>query len=237
MSKTIAVFGAGPGMGASVARRFGREGHRVALVARRAHKAQALADSLAADGIEAAVFTADLSQPDVVPGLVEAIEGRYGHLDVAYYGPIPESNFIPAADLEPAALAEMSGLLLLTPVALVRAVLPGMIQRGEGAVLVVQGLSAVHPIPGMSGPGPLMAATRNYLYSLHGELTGTGVYAGTLSVGAFIEGSEAHARMSRSGEAEGFPTARADDLADLLWNLAAKGDRAEEIYPPVAVGS
>ena len=33
MSKTIAVFGAGPGMGRSVARRFGREGFQVALVA------------------------------------------------------------------------------------------------------------------------------------------------------------------------------------------------------------
>lgn len=34
MSKTIAVFGAGTGLGASVARRFGREGYRVALVPR-----------------------------------------------------------------------------------------------------------------------------------------------------------------------------------------------------------
>ena len=33
-TKTIAVFGAGPGMGRSVARRFGREGFQVALVAR-----------------------------------------------------------------------------------------------------------------------------------------------------------------------------------------------------------
>jgi NAD(P)-dependent dehydrogenase (short-subunit alcohol dehydrogenase family) len=35
MSKTIAVFGVGPGMGRSIARRFGREGFQVALVARK----------------------------------------------------------------------------------------------------------------------------------------------------------------------------------------------------------
>jgi NAD(P)-dependent dehydrogenase (short-subunit alcohol dehydrogenase family) len=37
MSKTIAIFGAGTGLGISTARRFGREGYQVALIGRRAH--------------------------------------------------------------------------------------------------------------------------------------------------------------------------------------------------------
>ena len=53
MSKTIAVFGAGPGMGRSVARRFGREGFQVALVARNQTRLDAYTGELAADGISA----------------------------------------------------------------------------------------------------------------------------------------------------------------------------------------
>ena len=53
MSKTIAVFGAGPGMGRSVARRFGCEGFQVALVARNQARLAAFSAELAGDGIEA----------------------------------------------------------------------------------------------------------------------------------------------------------------------------------------
>src|SRR5580704_17592796 len=61
MSKTIAVFGAGPGMGRSVARRFGREGFQVALVARNQTRLDAYTGELAADGITAAGFAGDLA--------------------------------------------------------------------------------------------------------------------------------------------------------------------------------
>jgi len=54
MSKVIALFGAGTGLGVSVARRFGREGFRVALVARRKERLDALVADLADGGIEAA---------------------------------------------------------------------------------------------------------------------------------------------------------------------------------------
>lgn len=50
-TKTIAVFGVGPGMGRAVARRFGREGFQVALVARNQTRLDAFTAELAADGI------------------------------------------------------------------------------------------------------------------------------------------------------------------------------------------
>jgi len=73
MSRVIAIFGAGPGLGASIARRFAAEGFRVALVARRKDRLDALVDQLAAEGIEAAGFTADLAAPDEIPAAVAAI--------------------------------------------------------------------------------------------------------------------------------------------------------------------
>src|SRR5260370_3279820 len=72
-TKTIAVFGAGPGMGRSVARRFGREGFQVALVARNQARLDAYTGELAADGITAAGFAGDLADPDALPGIIQPL--------------------------------------------------------------------------------------------------------------------------------------------------------------------
>ena len=82
MSKTIAVFGAGPGMGRSVARRFGREGFQVALVARNQARLGALTGELAENGIKAAGFAGDITDRDALPGMIDAITARFGPIDV-----------------------------------------------------------------------------------------------------------------------------------------------------------
>ena len=170
MSKVIVIFGAGPGLGASVARRFAGEGFRVALVARRKDRLDALVDQLSAEGIEAAGFTADLSAPEEIPGLIESIRARFGRIDVIEYGPLPSVGFTPAAQLEPATLVQGMPLLVLTPLAVLQAVLPEWKERGDGAFLMTTGATAVRPKAHASGVGPLMAAARNWLYSLNGQL-------------------------------------------------------------------
>ncbi|MFE9131631.1 hypothetical protein ACFYOF_40485 [Streptomyces sp. NPDC007148] len=71
-------------------------------------------------------------------------------------------------------MEKLSGLLLFTPVEVVRAVLPERIERGDGAVLLAHGSSAVQPMPHFSGVGPVVSAARNYPYSLSTELADTG---------------------------------------------------------------
>ena len=55
---TIAIIGAGPGLGAAVARRFGAEGFAVALVSRSQEHADGLAAQLVSDGVQARGFAA-----------------------------------------------------------------------------------------------------------------------------------------------------------------------------------
>ncbi|GAA1270071.1 SDR family NAD(P)-dependent oxidoreductase [Saccharothrix xinjiangensis] len=198
-SKTIAVFGAGAGLGTSIAKRFGREGYRVALVARRHDPLRALRAELLATGIEAEAFPADLSDPTRAPELVATIRKHFGRIDVLHYAPAPSKDFTPAAELDADTLRGLLDLFLLTPVELVRAVLPEMLERGDGAILVGQGTSAAHGHPGMSGIGPAMAAMRNYVQSLHAELATRGVYAGMLTVAAMVDRSAAYHRLL-SGE-------------------------------------
>ncbi|ATQ30214.1 short-chain dehydrogenase [Rhodococcus ruber] len=244
MSKVAAIFGAGTGLGLSVARRFGREGFRVALVARRKDRLDALVAQLADEGIEATPFAADLTVYEDIADSVQAIRDHFGRLDVVEYGPVSgDLKFSPATELDAAAVQELTPLLLLTPVEIVRAVLPEMIERGDGAILLTLGYSALEPMPYMSGVGPVMAAARNYWYSLHGELAGTGVYAGTLTVGAIIERSElgeaatAQAQIADTSSPATFPngveitTVDPDELAAIYWDMYTARDGVERVYP------
>ena len=87
MTETIAVLGGGPGLGLATARRFGREGFRVALVARTAARLDQLVEELKRDGIDAAAFPADLARRDHIGELVERITARLGWIDVVEYAP------------------------------------------------------------------------------------------------------------------------------------------------------
>ncbi|OZC59735.1 short-chain dehydrogenase [Rhodococcus sp. 06-621-2] len=229
MSKVIAVFGAGTGLGASVARRFGREGFRVALVARRRERLNALVSELAEEGIEAAAFPADLSDPARVPALVDAIRDRFGQIDVVEYGPGgADPYFTPATQLDATTLERFSRLWLLTPVELFRTVLPEMTERGDGAVLMATGLTALQPMANRSGPGAVMAAARNYVYSLNAELADTGVYAGTLCIGALIAGSEIAQAATAAAEVLIVDPA---ELAEHYWDMYTRRDRVEQVHP------
>ncbi|MFE4499290.1 SDR family NAD(P)-dependent oxidoreductase [Rhodococcus sp. NPDC056743] len=238
MTKVIAVFGAGTGLGISMARRFGREGFRVALIARRQERLDALVSQLADDGIEAAAFPADLTEPSQVAAVVDAIRARFGRIDVVGYGPVPAGlGFTPATELDATALQALIPLFLLTPVEIVQAVLPEMIERGDGAFLLTQGFSAVVPSPNFSGPGPVMAAARNYLYSLNAELADTGVYAGTLAIAAGIARSENApvvpdaADNATAFDGIEFPIVDPDDIAERYWDMYTRRDCVEQVYP------
>ncbi|OWV77568.1 short-chain dehydrogenase [Rhizobium sp. R634] len=234
--KTIALFGAGSGLGRSLALRFGREGYRVALVARRAGPLEERVAELAAAGIEAAAFPADLTDLAGIAPLARAIEERFGAIDAAVYAPVPsDAGFVPAVELDGAKLRSMADIFTFAPVEVSHAVLPGMLARGDGAVVIVGGLSAVVTIPGMSGVGPLMAAARNYAFTLNAEVAGKGVHAGTVNIGAFLDRSTG----LRAATAGGMPldpkflVIDPDDVAEEIWSLVTRRDRAEVILPPL----
>ena len=236
MPKSIAVFGAGPGLGQAVARRYAQDGYQVVLVARRPEPLQAFAKELAGAGAPAHVITADLADTDAVPALAEQIRAAVGDLDALYYAPTPEEGFVPAAGLTPDRAQAFMPLVFYTMVALVHEFLPAMLAHGDGAILTAQGASTVHGLPNMSGPGPAQAAQRNYLQSLHTEVADKGVYVGMLYVGAIIEDSAFHswlqnAKATGAETRDWGPTVAPAHLADLLRDMHTASSPSEAHYP------
>jgi NAD(P)-dependent dehydrogenase (short-subunit alcohol dehydrogenase family) len=236
MSKTIAVLGAGPGMGRSVAHRFGREGFKVALVARNRARLDAFTEDLSRGGIDAAGFVADLADRDILPGVVEAIATRFGPINVLEYAPSGLdwlTRQVPVRDTEAESFEFPLDLLLRTPVTLVHQVLPGMVERGDGAVLFGLPVSASIPVPQLGNVGTVAAAARSYLYNLHTDLAGTGVYAGLVQVAGLVGESDAAEYFTENWDPAALPEPLAPgDLADAMWDLYLKRDRFEEVVGP-----
>ncbi|MGW5095451.1 SDR family NAD(P)-dependent oxidoreductase [Streptomyces nodosus] len=242
MSKIIAIFGAGSGLGTALARRFGKEDFSIALVARNAERLQAMAEELAAEGIDAAAFPADLSNPADAAGVVQAVKDRYGRIDVVSYQPLPGGTaFVPAAELDAERLSHWVNLLLLTPVEIAHTVLPEMTARGTGGFMVTGGFTAADPQPFISGIGPAMAAIRNFIYSLHGEIADSGVYAGVVTLSALIKNSESYNAISPEQLAEitggttGMHVIDPADLAETYWRLYTDRTQIEYRFPTPAL--
>ena len=84
---TIAIVGAGPGLGLSIAKTFGGHGFEVAMVARSRTKLDALSAQLAESGITAAAFPADVMDRPALTTALEHAAAHCGRVDVLEYSP------------------------------------------------------------------------------------------------------------------------------------------------------
>ena len=118
-SSHLLVVGAGPGLGASVARRFAREGYRLTLVARSEATIAALVDELRDAGTDVAVVRADAGDADDLRGAI---------------GPLFAGPDAPGVVIYSAAFAASDDLLSVTPEQLAAAYAVNVI----GAVVTAQ---------------------------------------------------------------------------------------------------
>jgi NAD(P)-dependent dehydrogenase (short-subunit alcohol dehydrogenase family) len=223
----LLVLGIGPGLGMSVARRFGSEGYAVALVSRSAARHDEYLRTLRDAGIEAAAYVADAADRVGLHAAIEAARAHFGRIDVGYYGP---AAVVPVADIMAldAAGAEAALAGVVPAVDFASTLLPELTTRGSGGLLFAGGLSSVVPMPPLGGLALASAALRNYALTLHAALAPKGVYAGTLTVGGLIERGDIHQAMLQQPDLFGdvsAATLNPHDLADTLWRLLR--DRTE----------
>lgn len=208
----LAILGAGPGLGAATARRFAREGFAVALVARDAERLERLRSDLAAAAVRATAHPADLTDPAALRGALDAASAAHGPIDVVQYSPIPSRRLLkPVLDTDLDDLEAALDLSVRGPVTAIGHVLPGMLERGSGSVLLVNGGSAATPNGRVAGTSVAFAAESAYGAMLHDAVAEQGVRVRQLIVPGEIGGGD--------------PLFEPDALAERLWRLhAEEGD-------------
>ena len=144
------VTGASSGIGADLARELARDGHDLVLAARTVAPMENLAAELRAQGAGTVVIAADLSQPKGAAGLASAIEARGIAVDVlvnnAGLGAVGRFD-----QADPLRIGEMLQVNVVALTELTRLLLPGMVARRHGKVMLVASTAAFQPGPRMAG--------------------------------------------------------------------------------------
>lgn len=173
----VLVTGASRGVGAGLAREFHARGARVTLVARSAGPLESLASELGGVAI-----TADLVDPAGREGLIARVEEQAGPVDVLVNNAgVDETGGF--TDLSADALERLVALNVLTPMELSRQVLPGMIARGRGHLLMISSLAGVAVLPGMTAYASSKSALTHFTSGLRAELRGLPVGTTVVEVG------------------------------------------------------
>src|SRR3954449_13272658 len=193
---TALITGASSGIGAALARELAGRGHGVTLVARSEDKLRSLAEALSSrHGVRAEAMACDVTDPasrDELAAKLEAAGLRVAVLaNNAGFG-----TYKPFAEVDRERLIEETRVNTEAVVDLTARYLPGMVQRGQGAVLVTASTAAFQPLPGNA----LYAAAKSFALlfaeGLHHEVKGSGVTVTALCPGpvksGFQDASGAH---------------------------------------------
>jgi short-subunit dehydrogenase len=193
MTGTLVVVGAGPGVGAAVARRFASEGYAVGLVARNAGRLAALASEVATLGVPVGTATADATEPDQVRGALAYLARELGEPTALCFSPLPDVGRIrPVLETTAEDLLASLRLNVAGAAAAVEAVLPAMRAAGAGSLLFTTGSAALYPSPDRAASAVTTTAATTYVGLLREALAGTGVRVGhTVVVGPIGDGGHA----------------------------------------------
>jgi uncharacterized protein len=175
------VTGASQNIGEALATELAARGHNVIVTARREDVLNTLAGRLADQyGVAVEVRPADLADPGDRAKLADELAGRDISILCANAG---TATFGPVSALDPAAERAQVQLNVLGVHDLALAVLPGMLERRAGGILISGSAAGNSPIPYNATYAASKAFVNTFSESLRGELRGTGVHVTVLAPG------------------------------------------------------
>jgi hypothetical protein len=218
------ITGASAGIGAALARVFARNGHRLALVARREDRLQALAGEIAAAGGDRPlVIVADLQRSEATREIGAALaaqgyEPQY-MINNAGFGLVGSTASLDRA--EQLAMIDLN-IRMLTDLSLA---FIDSVARHRGGILNVGSMAGFLPGPGMT----VYYATKAYVLSfsegLHSELKRRGVRVSVLCPGPVPTEFAERAGVKGSSLAPSFLTQSAEDVAEAGYRGLMRGKR------------
>src|SRR6201994_838467 len=180
----LLLIGAGPGVGASVVRRFGREGFRSTLISRGGALDQ-LAGQLRAGGLEIEAIAADIEDLDGYRETLERIFAAPGAPGVVVYNAaLPDPGEILDTTVERLRTAydvDVLGAVIAAQVAR-----PVLRAAGSGTLLVTSGGFADNPLPPMASLSIGKAALRSAQTLIAAGVREDGIHAATVTIAGVV---------------------------------------------------
>ena len=181
-TKTMIVTGASSGIGRAAAKRFAAEGVRLALVGRSAERLRALADELGSDPL---VLPLDLTRPADVATMAKATTDRFGRIDILFAN---AGSYVAGkvAEGDPEEWDRIVDINVKSVFRAVRAVLPDMIARRSGDIVVTSSISghqAIHWEPVYSAT---KHAVQAFVHGVRRQVAKHNVRIGSLAPGMVL---------------------------------------------------
>jgi NAD(P)-dependent dehydrogenase (short-subunit alcohol dehydrogenase family) len=172
--KRVLVTGGSSGIGAGLAERFAAMGATVGICARRSDELAATLDRCRAHVPESQMWVCDMAIPAEVDALADGVMAAFGGVDVLVNNAgIPRRKHV--TQLDYATVETVMRINYLAPVQLTLALLPQMLERGEGRVVNVSSIAAPLSSPGESAYDASKAALSSFSEAMAMDLWFDGV--------------------------------------------------------------
>ncbi|MGW4330072.1 SDR family oxidoreductase [Nocardia sp. NPDC004573] len=181
------VSGASSGIGAATAVALAELGHPVALGARRVEQCAELADKIRADGGEAFAHRLDVTEPDSVEEFVRAAEEALGPTEILVSS-AGDIEFGQAHAMDPERFVRQVQVHLVGAQRLVHRVLPGMLRRQRGDIVLISSDCAPEPRPRTGAYSAAKAGLEAMAAQMRMELEGSGVRLSLVRPGPTLTG-------------------------------------------------
>ena len=181
--KVALVTGAGSGFGRATARRFAEEGARVALADIDGAAAAAAADEI---GGAAIAVTADVCDAGSIAGAVAAAVDRLGPIDVFHNNAGMAERVTPISGIARDDWDRVIAVNLTAFFLGVQAVVPGMIERGTGSIILTGSIAARRPRAGLAAYVAAKSGAVGLARQLALELAGNGIRVNVINPGPAV---------------------------------------------------
>ena len=235
--KVVLVTGGSRGLGYAIARELASSGARLALTARHADELERARALLLASGCAATadvwVYPCDLSVESTVREMVAAATAHFGGIDVL----VNDAGIIMVGPLESQTLEsfhEAMNVNFFGALHATLAVLPQMLEKGDGAIVNVGSIGGKVAFPHLLPYVASKFALTGWSQGLRAELAGKGISVTTVSPGIMRTGSHIQARFTGNQEQEYRWFASAASLPGTATNAT---NAARKIVRALAAGS
>lgn len=214
--RTAVVTGASSGIGAATARALAAEGYRTVLGARRLPRLEVLAAEIGGEAIEL-----DVTDPASVESFAAAVDA----CDVLVNNAGGALGLDPLAEADEGQWLQMYESNVLGSMRMTRALLPKLVESGDGHIVGITSIAAIEPYRGGAGYNAAKHAQRATLRVLRQELLGQPVRVTEVAPG-MVETEFSLVRFGGDDAAaarvyEGMQPLRAEDVAECVrWALA-----------------